>query len=115
MTLTRLPSRSICARSALSKDMTPVAGMKLTGLRSIGPARPSTPRGPSMNSPAASMRTSSIVSPSITTAGTSALTIRPQRAAAISNAACCAALSPPVKRTSMLKPCSGGAVAMAAT
>ena len=38
MTLTRLPSASICARSALSNDMMPVAGRKLPGRRSTGPA-----------------------------------------------------------------------------
>ena len=75
MTLTRLPSLSICSRSALSKAMTPVAGMKLPGRRSIGPARPMIDPGPSIRSPVASMRTSSIVSPSMTTAGTSALMI----------------------------------------
>jgi hypothetical protein len=61
------------------------------------------------------MRTSSIVSPSMTTDGTSALTIRPQRAAAVPNAACCAPVRPPVKRTSMRKAGSGGAVAIGAT
>jgi hypothetical protein len=55
----------------------------------------------SISTPSASILMSSTVSPSTTTDGMSALMMAPQRAAAVSKAARCAALSPAPKRTSM--------------
>jgi len=93
--------------------MTPVAGMKLPGRNSSGPAWPRIMPASSIRTPSASILTSSIVWPPMTTAGTSAVMIWPQRPAAVSKAARWAAVRPPRKRTSMRKAGWGAAVEMA--
>ena len=102
MTLTRLPSASIVARSAVSKYMTP-GGRAGSCRGAAGSGRPGrgSRRGPSIAAPSASMTMSSTVSPSTITDGTSAVMIRDQRVAAVVNAACWALVRPPLKRTSM--------------
>ena len=60
-----VPSACILARSAVSKDITPRAGRNAAapadaGLRWVGPACPRILPGPSMGTPWAMMRTSSI-------------------------------------------------------
>jgi hypothetical protein len=107
MTSSSVPAEAMSARSAVSKDMIPLAGSDALGAvpvgrRWVGPACPSTRPDPSMFTPWARMRTSSMTSPSAFTAGRSPTMIFVQRSAARVKAARWRAFSPPRKRTSMV-------------
>src|SRR5882757_894756 len=102
-----VPSASMFARSAVSNDMMPLAGVNAalpadSGRRWVGPAWPRTRPAPSMSEPWARIRTSSMASLSTVAVGRSPTIILVQRSAAAANAACCRSLSPPRKRISMV-------------
>src|SRR6185436_10702434 len=108
MTSLSVPFCSIFFRSAVSKDMIPLAGRKaaapaLAGRRWVGPACPRIPPGPSIGVPWARMRMSSMTSPSTLTGGRSPTIIRVQRSAAFLKAFFCVWVRPLRKRTVIVK------------
>ncbi len=107
MTSLSVPSDSMRARSAVSNDIFPLAGRNAdrpadAGRTWLGPACPRILPTPSIATPSARMRTSSMTSPSTSTDGRSPTITLAQRSAALVKARRWAALRPPRKRTSIM-------------